>query len=81
MTIKELIEELKKYPENLSVVARFCDIGLADIVRVEQLNIVRDYHGNKVSCNSGPHEEIYVNEEELIEDGYILSNALILRVS
>ena len=67
MTIKDLIEELQKYPENTKVGLGFHYGGYYDLSKVEKIKIVRDW--NKNTLLSREHEDldsIFINSGECI---------------
>ena len=55
MTVRELIEELKKCPPDSRVVFRNVEFGFLDIAEIKNSPIVLDVYGKYGM--SGPHEE------------------------
>lgn len=56
MTIAELIEKLKEYPQDTRVVTRGYEGGVDDVEFVEETEIYLNY--NKGVWYYGPHEEV-----------------------
>lgn len=57
MTIAELIEKLKEYPQDTRVVTRGFEGGVDDVDYVEETEIYLNYNG-KGAWYYGPHEEV-----------------------
>ena len=54
MTVAELIEKLKEYPQDLRVVVRGYEGGVDDVSHFEELEILLDYYD---AWYYGKHEE------------------------
>lgn len=63
MTVKELIKQLQKYPEDLEVVVTGYEGGYSDVSDLRKLNLKRDY--NAGSYYYGPHEEVSENKSDM----------------
>ena len=61
MTIAELIEKLKEYPQDTRVVTRGYEGGVDDVDFVEETEIYLNY--NKGVWYYGNHEEVYGRNE------------------
>lgn len=57
MTIAELIEKLKEYPQDLRVVVRGYEGGVNDVDRLEELDILLNYYEGELYF--GRHERVY----------------------
>jgi hypothetical protein len=55
MTVAELIEKLKEYPQDLRVVVRGYEGGVNDVNHFEELEILLDYYD---AWYYGKHEEV-----------------------
>ena len=58
MTIAELIEKLKEYPQDLRVVVRGYEAGVDDVGSLEEINILLNYYG-KDQWYYGRHDKVY----------------------
>ena len=56
MTVAELIEKLKEYPQDLRVVVRGYEGGVNDVSDFEEFEILLDYYD---SWYYGKHEEVF----------------------
>ena len=85
MKVKELINKLKEFNQELEIVVNGYEGGCGNPSIVEEINI-------KNNCNTegwcGPHEEIYPYEDlndlegtlkEFVEQGGVVSKAVIIR--
>jgi hypothetical protein len=55
MTVAELIEKLKEYPQDLRVVVRGYEGGVSDVGDFEEIEILLDYNDSWIY---GKHEEV-----------------------
>jgi hypothetical protein len=56
MTVAELIEKLKEYPQDLRVVVRGYEMGVNDVSHFEELEILLDYYD---AWYYGKHEGVF----------------------
>ena len=56
MTVAELIEKLKEYPQDLRVVVRGYEGGVNDVSDFKEFEILLDYYD---ACYYGKHEEVF----------------------
>ena len=82
MKVKELISKLQGYNQELDVVVNGYEGGCNAPTIIEVIEIKKDY--NSSQCYYGNDQEIYSWEsdedlEEFLEDGGIISKALIIR--
>ena len=58
MTVAELIEKLKEYPQDLRVVVRGYEEGVDDVGSLEEINILLNYYGED-QWYYGRHDRVY----------------------
>ena len=61
MTVAELIEKLKEYPQDIRVVVRGYEDGVDDVERAEEIEIYLNYFD---SAYCGEHREVISNMPE-----------------
>ena len=77
MTVKELAELLRKYPDDLQVVVNGYEDGYDDL-SLERISIIKIQLDTQIHDWEGQHSDFYDSEKEIIDDAEIVE-ALVFR--
>lgn len=77
MTVKELVEHLGKYPDNLRVVVNGYEDGFDDL-SPERLSVIKIQLDTQIHDWEGQHSDFYDSKEETADDAEIV-DALVFR--
>ena len=77
MTVKELVEHLGKYPEDLRVVVNGYEDGFDDL-SPERISIIKIQLDTQIHDWEGQHSDFYGSEKERSDDAEIVE-ALVFR--
>ena len=77
MTVKELVELLGKYPDDLRVVVNGYEDGYDDL-SLERISIIKIQLDTQIHDWEGQHSDFYGSEKEIADDAQIVE-ALVFR--
>ena len=77
MTVKELVELLGKYPDDLRVVVNGYEEGYDDLA-AERISVVKIQLDTQIYDWEGQHSDFYGSEKEISDDAEIVE-ALVFR--
>ena len=77
MTVKELVEYLRKYPDDLRVVVNGYEDGFDDL-SPERISVIKIQLDTQIHDWEGQHSDFYGSETETADDAQIVE-ALVLR--
>ena len=77
MTVKELVEHLGKYPDDLRVVVNGYEDGFDD-VSPERISVIKIQLDTQIYDWEGQHSDFYGSEAEITDDAEIVE-ALVFR--
>ena len=77
MTVKELVELLGKYPEDLRVVVNGYEDGYDDL-SLERISIIKIQLNTQIHDWEGQHSDFYGSEKDTTDDAKIVE-ALVFR--
>ena len=77
MTVKELMEHLRKYPDDLRVVVNGYEDGFDDLWP-ERISVIKIQLDTQIHDWEGQHSGFYDSEKEITDDAEIVE-ALVLR--
>ena len=77
MTVKELVELLGKYPDDLRVVVNGYEDGYDDL-SLERISIIKIQLDTQIHNWEGQHSDVYDSEKEISDDAEIVE-ALVFR--
>ena len=77
MTVKELVEHLEKYPDDLRVVVNGYEDGYDD-VSPERISVIKIQLDIQIHDWEGQHNDFYDSEKEISDDAEIVE-ALVFR--
>ena len=77
MTVKELMEHLGKYPDDLRVVVNGYEDGFDDL-SPERISVIKIQLNTQIHDWEGQHSDFYGSEKEITDDAEIVE-ALVFR--
>ena len=77
MTVKELVELLRKYPGDLRIVVNGYEEGYDDL-SLERISVIKIQLDTQIHDWEGQHSDFYGSEKEISDDTEIVE-ALVLR--
>ena len=80
MTVKELVELLGKYPEDLRVVVNGYEDGYDDL-SLERISIIKIQLNTQTHDWEGQHSDFYDSEKEIADDTEIVETLVFRRRS
>ena len=80
MTVKELVELLGKYPDDLRVVVNGYEDGYDDL-SLERISIIQIQLNTQIHDWEGQHSDFYGSEKEITDDAEIVEALVFRRVS
>ena len=80
MTIKALVELLRKYPDDLRVVVNGYEEGYDDLSS-ERISVIKIQLDTQIHDWEGQHSDFYGSEKEITDDAEIVEALVFRRVS
>ena len=80
MTVKELVELLGKYPDDLRVVVNGYEDGFDDL-SPERISVVKIQLDTQIHDWEGQHSDFYDSEKEITDDAEIVETLVFRRRS
>ena len=80
MTVKELVELLGKYPDDLRVVVNGYEDGYDDLSS-ERISVVKIQLDTQIHDWEGQHSDFYGSEKEIADDAQIVEALVFRRMS
>ena len=80
MTVKELVELLGKYPDDLRVVVNGYEDGYDDLSS-ERISVVKIQLDTQIHDWEGQHSDYYGSEKEIADDAQIVEALVFRRMS
>ena len=80
MTVKELVELLRKYPEDLRIVVNGYEDGFDDL-SPERISVIKIQLDTQIHDWEGQHSNFYDSKKEIADDAEIVEALVFRRVS
>ena len=80
MTVKELVEHLGKYPDDLRVVVNGYEDGFDDL-SPERMPVIKIQLDTQIHDWEGQHSDFYDSEKEITDDAKIVEALVFRRLS